>query len=91
MVAAGTYVGCITLKEDVGLYGRFAGTEDPASFDLATRNLEANETILDGVEAGRVVTAPVGAAQTTRIDGFIITNGSASRIFVRNRLNTKCE
>ena len=77
-VAKGTYVGRITLKEGVALYGGFAGTEDPASFDLADRDLEANQTILDGDEAGSVVTAPEGATETTLIDGFIITSGKAS-------------
>ena len=74
-VAAGRYVGTITLKKGVGLYGGFAGVEDPATFDLADRDFVANETILDGNEAGCVVTAPAGATAATRIDGFTITKG----------------
>ncbi len=77
-VAAGRYVERITLKEGVALYGGFAGIEDPATFDLATRNLAAHETILDGNQAGSVVTAPSGATAACRIDGFTITNGKAS-------------
>jgi hypothetical protein len=77
-VAAGRYVGCITLKEGVALYGGLAGTEDPNTFDLATRNIAAHPTILDGNRAGSVVTAPTGATAACRIDGFTITNGKAS-------------
>ena len=74
-VASGRYVGTITLKLGVALYGGFAGTEDPATFDLADRDVVANETILDGNQMGSVVTAPSGATAATRIDGFTITNG----------------
>ena len=56
-VAAGTYVGCITLKAEVALYGGFAGDET----DLSQRDWTANETILDGNQAGSVVTIAVGA------------------------------
>jgi parallel beta-helix repeat protein len=76
-VAAGRYVERITLKEGVALYGGLAGTEDPSTFDLATRNLAAHQTILDGNRAGSVVTAPTGATAACRIDGFTITNGRA--------------
>jgi hypothetical protein len=73
-VAAGTYVERVALKAGVGLYGGFAGSET----DLAQRNWVANRTILDGNQAGCVVTGPLGATSSTRIDGFTITNGSAS-------------
>jgi len=76
-VAAGRYIGCIRLKEGVGLYGGFAGTEDPNGFDLTTRSVAANRTILDGDQAGSVVTGPSGATNACRIDGFTITNGNA--------------
>src|SRR6056297_3179335 len=36
------------LVEFVNIYGGFAGDEDPQSFDLSTRDFEANETILTG-------------------------------------------
>ena len=77
-VAVGRYSQAITLKSGVGLYGGFAGVEDSATFDLADRDFATNETILDGNRAHRVVTAPSGATVSTRIDGFTITNGSAS-------------
>ncbi len=70
-VAAGRYVGNFTLVLDVELYGGFAGTETK----LNQRDWVANATILDGNEAGSVVTSPPGATETTRIDGFTITNG----------------
>jgi hypothetical protein len=74
-VAAGTYVERVTLKTDVALYGGFAGDEDPATFDLGDRDFGTNETILDGNQAGAVVTGPSGATHTCRIDGFTITRG----------------
>ena len=73
-VAAGTYVQCITLKTGVGLYGGFVGTET----DLSQRNWVGNVTILDGNQAGSVVTGPAGAATDTRIDGFTIRNGKGT-------------
>ena len=73
-VAAGTYVQRITLKVGVAIYGGFVGTET----DLFQRNWIANVTILDGNQAGSVVTAPTGATASTRIDGFTIRNGNGS-------------
>ncbi len=69
--AAGTYVGNFTLTLGVELYGGFDGTET----ELTQRDWAANPTILDGNASGSVVTAPPGATETTRIDGFTITNG----------------
>lgn len=73
-VAAGTYVGNFTLALEVEMYGGFAGTET----ELSQRDWTTNETILDGNRTGSVVTSPPGANETTRIDGFTITNGSGS-------------
>ncbi len=71
-VAAGTYAGNFTLALEVEMYGGFAGNET----ELAQRDWTINETILDANDAGTVVTAPPGATETTRIDGFTITNGN---------------
>jgi len=76
-VAAGTYVENITLALNVALYGSFAGTEDPATFNLADRDLTADQTLIDGNYHGSVVTAPAGATDSTRIDGFTIVRGNA--------------
>ncbi len=70
-VAAGAYVGNFTLALGVEMYGGFTGTETL----LEQRDWATNETILDGNQTGSVVTGPTGATQTTRIDGFTITNG----------------
>ena len=78
-VAAGRYMGTITLKLGVGLYGGFAGVEDPATFDLAERDLVGHETILQGDYRVSVVTAPSGATASTRIDGFTIAQGYSAR------------
>jgi parallel beta-helix repeat protein/predicted outer membrane repeat protein len=75
-VAAGTYVENITLKLEVALYGGFVGNET----DLSQRNWATNKTILDGNQAGSVVTSPSGATLTTRIDGFTIRNGTGTRL-----------
>ena len=72
-VAAGTYVQCVTLKAGVALYGGFAGGET----SLSQRNWTTHVTILDGNQAGSVVTSPAGAMASTRIDGFTIRNGQA--------------
>jgi parallel beta-helix repeat protein len=74
-VAAGRYVENIMLVNRVALYGGFAGDEDPATFDLAERDLAANETILDGNQGLSVVGASMSVYEETRIDGFTITNG----------------
>ncbi len=73
-VAAGTYVENVRLRDGVGLYGGFAGTETLRE----QRDWTANVTILDGNEAGSVVTSPSGATVTTAIDGFTIRHGRAN-------------
>lgn len=70
-VAAGTYGVALTLREEVALYGGFAGTET-----LRTqRNWTANVSTLDGQQASCVVTVPSGCTTATVIDGFTITRG----------------
>ena len=90
-VAAGTYTPTsgsdrsvsYVLPEDVAIYGGFAGNEDPATFDLADRDFQANETILSGDigvpgnnsdNSYHVVTGTDGAT----LDGFTITGGYAN-------------
>ncbi len=82
-VAEGTYYGnttaanAFTMLAGVDVYGGFEGNE-PATFDLATRNIEAHPTVLDGQGVRRVL------YQTTQLsndsitwDGFTITGGQA--------------
>ncbi len=69
------YLERITLKDGVGLYGGFHGTET----QLTQRNIAAYVTIIDGSSGGTVVTVSSGTT-TTRIDGFTIRNGSGGGI-----------
>ena len=73
-VAAGVYLERINLKAGVALYGGFAGTET----SRGQRNWQVNKSILDGNQAGIVVTAPAGLEASAIIDGFTIRNGKAS-------------
>ena len=71
-VAAGVYLERITLKNDVALYGGFAGTETLRN----QRNWSDNASILDGGGGGSVVTVPPGVDGDAVLDGFTIRNGS---------------
>ncbi|MEN6520260.1 MAG: hypothetical protein ABFD46_03795 [Armatimonadota bacterium] len=71
-VKSGIYIGCITHKSGVGLYGGFLGTDGET---VATRNYKTNITVLDGNQAGNVITVPQYASSSTIIDGFTIRNG----------------
>ncbi len=99
-VAAGTYTPTLPdgdraisfqLRNDLAVYGGLAGDEDPNAFDLADRDLVANETILSGdlnadddpnfagyaENSSHVVTADY-ADTTALLDGFTITGGNAN-------------
>jgi len=94
-VAAGTYyptsgsdrTETFMMANGVEIYGGFAGTEDPATFDLDDRDFETNETILsgdidsDGIldddNSYHVVTAS-SKDETAVLDGFTIKYGNAS-------------
>ncbi|MDO8586908.1 MAG: hypothetical protein Q7T82_07690, partial [Armatimonadota bacterium] len=73
-VASAEYAERITLKNDVGLYGGFAGGETARD----ERDWTTHPTVLDGGQGGSVVTAPNGVTTTAVIDGFTIRNGAAS-------------
>lgn len=70
-VAKGTYVGCVTMKSNVSLFGGFAGGESSRE----QRNWIANRTALDGNQAGSVITMSNVSGCT--VDGFTIVNGKA--------------
>jgi parallel beta-helix repeat protein len=96
-VAAGTYKPTIgtdptasfQMKNGVGIYGGFAGDEDPCSFDLADRDFTTNESILSG-DIGipdvntdncyRVIYNQQGTTldSSAVLDGFTITGSSYS-------------
>lgn len=71
-VAAGRYVGTVTVKPGVAMYGGFTGNENFRE----ERNPEVHLTILDGHRSGPVVTMPAGG----RVDGFTIENGASNSI-----------
>ncbi len=69
-VASWRYNESLVMKDEVSMYGGFAGTEATDEFHL--RDFVANETILDATGLNdRVV---VGSDQTT-LNGLTITNG----------------
>ncbi|HEY3267011.1 MAG TPA: right-handed parallel beta-helix repeat-containing protein [Armatimonadota bacterium] len=73
-VRGGTYVQTATLilKNGVGLYGGFAGTETAR----AQRNPALNLTALDGNQKGAVVFANEAIGPQTVVNGFTIRNGN---------------
>jgi hypothetical protein len=99
-VAAGTYVPeneiggsgihyrAFCLKNGVGVYGGFDGTEDPATFDLNERDFLLNETILSGTadEVYHVFRhVDQGLDGTALLNGFTITGGKADGTAPDNR------
>lgn len=86
-VATGTYYGsdqatsAFTILPGVNVYGGFAGNE-PTNFDLASRNIQQNATILDGRGAQRVLYQNNNFTSSTSCtwDGFTITNGDARNL-----------
>jgi len=82
-VAAGTYFGdtlsdnAFTMHDGVSVYGGFAGNE-PADYDLSLRDFEVNATILDGMNARRVLYQPLEFNNTTVWDGFTIQKGQTT-------------
>ncbi len=87
-VAAGTYqeniqnkvvnVGGTDVAVNVALYGGFAGTETVRT----QRDWNLNISILDGNNAGVVVSIRAMAGPETRMDGFHIMNGNGSGIAI---------
>gem|GEM_PF-3627993 len=75
-----------TLKNNVSVYGGFAGTEEPATFRLADRDFTTKQTVLSG-DIGtpgsnadncyHVVTGS-NTDSTALLDGFTITAGNAN-------------
>ena len=71
------------LPDGISVYGGFAGTENPATFDLTNRDFNAHETILSGDigtlndDSDNVHHVVVAANATTRLDGFTVTGGNA--------------
>lgn len=93
-VAAGYYYPIDTLNRNVSflladstkLFGGFAGTENPLTFDLANRDFEANESILSGnignmadsLDNSFHVVRTIGVSSQTTVDGFVIEHGHAT-------------
>ena len=86
-VKTGTYYGdgivgnnAFNIVENVKVYGGLAGDES-AGYDMTTRDLANNKTILDGQNIQRVLfqNEPFEEGGTTLWDGFTITNGHLSQ------------
>jgi hypothetical protein len=73
-IARGTYAEKLVISKAVALYGGFAGAET----DLTQRNWAANLSVLDGSTTGTVINVGTVGAAEARIDGLVITNGSAT-------------
>ncbi|MFC1783860.1 choice-of-anchor Q domain-containing protein, partial [Planctomycetota bacterium] len=73
------------MKNEVAIYGGFAGTEEPNTFDLADRDFSVNETILDGendttgARSYHIFYHPeeLHLDISAILDGFTITRGRA--------------
>lgn len=89
-VAAGEYLGQITLEHYVKVYGGFAGTETSLKHRPAFPRLPEGpaNSLLDGLLSGSVVTAVGGQNEFCRLDGFAITNGGGVQngggIYIQN-------
>jgi hypothetical protein len=78
-VADGTYNEDLTVKAGVAVYGGFLGAElGGYEGSLAERDFVNHVTTIQGTHTKSVVTMPSGADATTRLDGFTITDGSAT-------------
>ena len=82
-VAEGTYYGDVTadnaftMMGGAHVYGGFQGTE-PATFDLAARDIQSHPTILDGQGVRRVLYQPAALTNDSSLwDGFTLTGGQA--------------
>ena len=73
-VEAGVYQEQITLPQYVYLYGGFDGSE----MSRPERDWITNPTVMDGEQAGRVVTVPKAGYLLNTIDGFTIRHGGAT-------------
>jgi len=73
-VAGGTYTERNRLRPFVYLYGGFRGDETR----VESRDWQANSTILDGQQAGSVVTFE-WVDNFSALDGFVVRNGKAER------------
>ena len=90
---AGDRIASFSLPSRAPLFGGFAGTENPATFDLNTRDLAANETILSGDLTGNdgtgflgydensltVVTCPRYVTEAA-LNGFTIERGNTESV-----------
>ncbi|MCX8052359.1 MAG: right-handed parallel beta-helix repeat-containing protein, partial [Armatimonadetes bacterium] len=71
------YLENVSLPVGVLVYGGFAGTEDPLTFDLKTRNFVANETVVQPTAPANPANPAFTLLGGNRVDGFTIRNGAA--------------
>ena len=71
------YLENVSVPIGVLVYGRFAGTENPLTFDLTTRNFVANETVVQPTAPAIPANPAFTLLGGNRIDGFTIQSGAA--------------
>ncbi len=76
-VAAGTYYENLIMKGGLKLYGGFKGTETSLQErpPFPRPQPDPYETVLDGMQAGRVMTVPTTASPSVIIDGLTVCHG----------------
>ena len=86
-VAKGTYTltSSLTMKDNVAIYGGFAGTET----SLAERNVAIDTTTLLGSGISYVINNPTTLQATAVLDGFTIT-GNSGGVTSQGGLFNKC-
>jgi hypothetical protein len=77
-VAAGAYTERLVLRQGVGVYGGFAGTE----ISRDARNPAANAAVMDAKSALYAAVAPAGLDLATVLDGFTLKGATQSALYI---------
>lgn len=86
-VAAGTYKpgpgvdDSFGIPPGVSVYGGFAGSEDPATFDVNDRSLRICRTVLSGDMEGGIRNRIVTMSSSSLLDGIVVEKGTLRGIY----------